>query len=115
MLIQDHSASSAINKETGDLVFEYAPYYQLYKFMEKTPQNALFVGAGAYTFPKALLQDIPDIPIDVVEIEPKLYSIAREHFMLPQTDRLHVYTQDGRRFLHDSQNRYDYIYSDVYS
>ncbi len=115
LLMQDRSASSAINKETGGLVFEYAPYYQLYKLTDRKPSNALFIGAGAYTFPKALLADIPDVPIDVVEIEPKLYDISKKYFGLPETDKLHVHTEDGRRFLHDTTNTYDYIYSDVYS
>jgi spermidine synthase len=114
LLMQDRSASSAIMKETGASPFEYAPYYKLYSLTNKTPQRALFIGAGAYTFPNALLSELPDVKVDVVDIEPKLFDISKKYFGLKDSNRLANHIADGRRFLMDSQEHYDYIYSDVY-
>jgi spermidine synthase len=114
LLMQDRSASSAIIKETGESPFEYAPYYKLYSLMNKLPENALFIGAGAYTFPKSLMSELPDVHVAVVDIEPKLFDISKKYFGLEDTSRLTNHVADGRRFLVDSKNHYDYIYSDVY-
>jgi len=114
LLVQDRSASSAIMKDTGESPFEYAPYYKLYSLINQTPKKALFIGAGAYTFPKSLVKELPDVKVDVVDIEPKLYDIAKDYFGLEESSRLTNHIADGRRFLVDSHDTYDYIYSDVY-
>ncbi len=114
ILMQDRSASSAIDKENGNLVFEYAQYYSIYKLLRITPQRALFLGAGAYTFPNAILKDSPNAEVDIVDVEPKLYDIAKTYFGLENLPRMHNINDDGRKFLHNTTKSYDYIYSDVY-
>lgn len=113
LLMQDRSSSSAVIKGEDRSPFEYASYYQLYRLFN-TPKRALFVGAGAYTFPNALVQEIPGVQVDVVDIEPKLYDLSKRYFGLVDDNRLTSYVGDGRRFLYDSKDSYDYIYSDVY-
>jgi len=54
-----------------DLVYVYTRYYSLYKIFTPQVENALMIGGGAYSVPKALLRDLPTARIDVVEIEPK--------------------------------------------
>ena len=41
--------------------------------------------------------------VDVAEIEPSLYQLAKQYFNLPETSRLHNYVEDGRRLLRDSE------------
>jgi len=86
----------------------------LYKVFKPDVKNALVIGGGAYSIPKAILSDIPEATVDVSEIEPSLYQLAQKYFNLTNNERLNNYTIDGRRLLHDIEKQYDLIFSDVY-
>ncbi|HUW21374.1 MAG TPA: fused MFS/spermidine synthase [Candidatus Bathyarchaeia archaeon] len=111
---QDRNNSGAMFLNSNELVFGYTKYYALYQIFKPMVKNALIIGGGAYSIPKALLNDIPGATIDVSEIEPSLFELARKYFRVTETERLHNYTEDGRRLLHDTDKRYDLIFSDVY-
>ncbi|HCM36384.1 MAG TPA: hypothetical protein DIS53_00405 [Candidatus Wildermuthbacteria bacterium] len=113
-LKQDWSSSSAMFLDSDELAYEYTKYYQLYKIFTPNPKEALVIGAGAYSVPKALFQELPEIRVDVVEIEPALVEVGKRFFRVPDNPRLANYIEDGRRFLHDSHTTYDIIFSDVY-
>ena len=113
-LKQDWSSSSAMFLDSDELAYEYTKYYTLYKIFTPNPKETLAIGAGAYSVPKALLQELPDIHVDAVEIEPELVDIGKRFFRVPEDTRLTHYIEDGRRFLHDTKKRYDLIFSDVY-
>jgi len=100
--------------DTTDLVYDYTRYYSLYKIFKPRVENALVIGGGAYSVPKALLHELPDASVDVVDIEPSLSFLAKRYFKVPENPRLHSYIEDGRRFLRDSSKQYDLIFSDVY-
>jgi spermidine synthase len=97
-----------------DLVYGYTRYYSLYKIFTPRVENALMIGGGAYSVPKALLRDLPSARIDVVEIEPSLFPLAKQYFRVTEAAQLHHYVEDGRRFLQDSDRKYDLMFSDVY-
>jgi len=61
------------------------------------------------------LEDNSDIEVDVVEIEPELLEDVREYFYVPEDKRLSTIVEDGRRFLHDSEKKYDMIFSDAFN
>ena len=114
---QDRSGSGAMFLDTNDandLVYDYTKYYSLYKIFNPEIKKAMVIGGGAYSIPKALLADLPSATIDVSEIEPSLYDLAKKYFGVNDNPRLHSYTEDGRRLLHDSDENYDLIFSDVY-
>ncbi len=116
-LLQDRSFSGAMFLDSDDpteLVFDYTQYYSLYQLQPKT-ERVLVLGSGAYSIPKAFLAALPSSQVDVVDIEPVLEDLGKEYFNVPHSPRLHTYTEDGRRFLLDSDKGYDLIYSDVYS
>jgi spermidine synthase len=75
---------------------------------------ALAIGGGAYNVPGAILRDSPRAIVDVAEIDPTLHSLAMRYFALADDPRLRNHVIDGRRFLHDSAERYDLIFSDAY-
>src|SRR5262249_11964336 len=97
----------------ADLVYDYTKYYALYKIFTPRVENALVIGGGAYSVPKALLRELPQATIDVVDIEPSLFSLGKTYFRLPDSPRLQNHVEDGRRFLSGSAKRYDLIFSDV--
>ncbi len=111
---QDRSSSGAMFLDSDELVVDYTKYYVLYKVFKPDVKNALVIGGGAYSIPKALLKDLPNATVDVSEIEPSLYELAQKYFKVAKTERLNNYTEDGRRLLHDTDKKYDLIFSDVY-
>jgi spermidine synthase len=114
---QDKSSSGAMfldSDDPKDLVYEYTKYYSIYRIFTPHPKNILVIGGGAYSIPKALMADVPDAEIDVCEIEPELYSLAKKYFKLRDSPNLHPLTEDGRRWLSRTEKMYDYIFSDVY-
>lgn len=111
---QDRSNSGAMYLDSDELVYDYTKYYSLYKLFQPDTQQALVIGGGAYSIPKALLQDLPEAQVDVSEIEPSLFKLSQQYFRVPDTPRLTNYTDDGRRLLTKSDKKYDLIFSDVY-
>lgn len=111
---QDRSSSSAVYLDTGELAYEYTRHYELYRLVKPGAVNALVLGGGTYTIPKALVDEDTYIYVDVVEIEPSLFELAQEYFDVKNDGRISNFIEDGRRFLHDSEKSYDVIFSDVF-
>lgn len=111
---QDRSASGAMFLDSEELVYDYTKYYVLYRVLNPKVKEVLAIGGGAYSIPKAILKEISEANVDVIEIEPSLFELAKKFFKLPEDQRLKNYVGDGRRFLHDSNKKYDLIFSDVY-
>lgn len=113
-LLQDRNISGGRNLDGDDLAFDYTQYYALYKTANLNIQEALMIGGGTYSVPSVLIRELPDVRVDVVEIEPSLFKLAKEFFNVPESPRLQNYNEDGRRFLHDTEKTYDFIFSDAY-
>lgn len=111
---QDRSNSGAMFLNSDEHVDDYTKYFALYKVFNPNIKNALVIGGGAYTVPKALLAENSEVHVDVAEIEPSLFDLAVKYFRVPKTERLKNYTDDGRRLLHDTKKTYDYIFADGY-
>ena len=117
-LLQDRNSSAAqftAPEHINELVYEYTKYYELYKIANPNIKNALVIGGGAYSIPKALLQDSATVNVDVAEIDPMIFALAKEYFNIPDDPRLQNFAQDGRRFLYNSSKKYDMIFSDAYA
>lgn len=116
-LFQDRSYSSAMHLDSADpkdLVYNYSKYYELYKLFNQDAKDALVIGAGAYSIPKALLAESKSMSVDVSEIEPGLYDLAKKYFNLKEDSRLQDHMEDGRHLLAGNSKEYDIIISDVY-
>ncbi|MEX1063867.1 MAG: fused MFS/spermidine synthase [Candidatus Paceibacterota bacterium] len=111
---QDRSNSGGMYLDSEELMYEYSKYYVAYKVFKPDIENTLVIGGGAYSIPKALLKESPDVKVDVAEIEPSLFELSKKYFQVPDDPRLVNYVVDGRRLLHDSNKEYDLIFSDVY-
>lgn len=110
----DQNNSSAQYHEGDEQVYDYAEYYKLAELIQKPLNRALVLGGGAYTIPAALVREHPQVIVDVVEIEPRLYPLSQQFFRLDPGERLVNHVADGRRFLQESSDQYDFIFSDVY-
>ena len=114
VMLLDRSYSGAMYLDSDDLVQTQSKYYELYKIFKPKISEALVIGGATYSIPKALISESPDIKVDVAEIEPEGYEIAKKYFRVPKSPRLTNYTADGRRFLHDTDKKYDLIFGDAY-
>lgn len=80
--------------------------------------RTLAIGAGGYTFPRYLRAAYPESTVDVVEIDPAVTAVAREHLGVPGDDpRLTTYNTDARLWFIEEQpvGRYDIVYGDAFN
>jgi spermidine synthase len=80
-----------------------------------TATDVLVVGGGGGAVPMTFRKSYPRMSIDVVEIDPVVVDVATEYFGLKPDDRLRVFVQDGRMFVHNSDAKYDVIILDAYT
>jgi spermidine synthase len=55
------------------------------------------------------------VSIDVVEIDPAVVKVAEKWFELKGDERLSIFAQDGRMFVHNAGKAYDLVIIDVYT
>lgn len=110
------SQSSAAYLDGDDLVFPYTRFYRLARHFKPNLHQALLLGGAGYSYPKDFLKNFPSATMDVVEIDPQLTDLAKQHFGLKEDPRLHIYHQDGRIFLNrSSSKRYDVYFGDAFN
>ncbi|HCC05720.1 TPA: hypothetical protein DEP58_05495, partial [Patescibacteria group bacterium] len=80
-----------------------------------TLTHALVLGAGTGTVAKEINKEYRGIVVDVVDIEPILFNLAHEYFMVPEVDSIREYVADGRQFLRINEQQYELIFGDMYS
>jgi predicted membrane-bound spermidine synthase len=101
----------------AELVLEYTKYYNLALTLAGDVRRVLVLGGAGYSFPKHLLAGRPDVLVDVVELDPGVTRLARQHFALPSDPRLRIFHEDARTFLnqaHESLDAYDVILCDAF-
>jgi spermidine synthase len=114
LLINDERSSAMYTDTDSGLVFEVLKYYKLIEHFKPDFNNVLMIGGSGYAFPKYFLRNYPGRNIDVVEIDPELTSLAKQHFNLPDSPYLNVYHEDGRTFLNRRIKKYDAVLMDAY-
>ncbi len=78
-------------------------------------QSVLVIGGGGYTFPRCCRVLIPTASVDVVEIDPGVTRMAKEHLGLIDAWNIHIYHLDGRQFITEQTrpNTYDLVTLDA--
>ena len=77
------------------------------------PRRALLIGLGAASLTKFLHRHRPNTRITVVEIEPCVVAVARQHFKLPEESvSLDIVIADGVDYMMQQGQRYDLILID---
>lgn len=92
----------------------YFSYFNLATHYNPEIKNALMIGGGAYTYASYILDNYPDIKLDVAEIDPDLLAISEKYFRFNPTANFHNYSMDGRVFLNNNKKQYDVIFLDAY-
>ena len=95
-------------------VYRYTDYFNMAFLFNPEAERVLFIGGGGFSGPKQFLEYYPNATVDVVEIDPDVVTVAREHFGVPDDPRLRVFAMDGRAFLREA-GTYDIVVLDAYS
>jgi spermidine synthase len=95
--------------------FVYTDLFHLAKAYNPEARDILFIGLGAGSSEKRMLQDFDDVRLHAVEIDPVVAEVAHDWFEVPRNDpRLEISVGDGRRFLADDDGRWDAIVIDAF-
>ena len=108
---QRHSAMDT--DRPNEHVFDYTRYFHLPLLMREDVDRVLFVGGGGFTGPKIFAAKY-GVTVDVVEIDPEVVRVAKRYFGVEESPRLNVHVQDGRRYLRETDRKYDLIVLDAY-
>jgi spermidine synthase len=95
--------------------FAYTDLFHLAKAYNPEARDILFIGLGAGSSEKRMLQDFDDVRLHAVEIDPVVVEVAHDWFEVPRDDpRLEISVGDGRRFLADDDQRWDAVVIDAF-
>ena len=95
--------------------YAYTDLFHLSVAYNPEARDILFIGLGAGSSEKRMLDDFPDVQLQAVEIDPVVAEVAYDYFDVPRNDpRLEVEVEDGRRFLADDERRWDAIVIDAF-
>ena len=100
------------------MVFGYTRMMMAALLLAPEPQAVMVAGLGGGTLPTALAELVPDVRIDVVEIDQAVVEAAREFFDFEETERMRVHIRDARVFAKralQQGRQYDLILLDAYS
>jgi spermidine synthase len=88
-------------------------------FRASPARRALVIGCGAGLGPLEFRHDYPSLErIDVVDIDPAVFRLARTYFCFPAEGAdpvLRAHLGDGRQFLRRAGRTYDYVVLDAYT
>ncbi|MBN2566318.1 MAG: fused MFS/spermidine synthase [Candidatus Eisenbacteria bacterium] len=112
-LLVDGGTQSAIDVRNGLGAIDYPVMVELLAYrLCPTGTRALVIGLGAGLIPEAL--ECWGVRTDVIEIDPKIVSMAERYFGFePAQDEVHI--GDGRRYLEETDERYDYVVLDAFA
>jgi spermidine synthase len=112
---QRSAAQSGIARDNkSDLLFDYNQRF-LELIRGVRPQSLLLIGGGAFTLPTKLMEEFPNLSIDVVELDGELVAIAQKYFGFSQNEHVHAHVEDGLAFIAHTKDRYDTIVVDVFT
>ncbi len=97
------------------LLFEFTQMgFVSLAFLDREPQNVLFVGLGAGAMPKYFNRYYPEANTDIAEIDPDMVPVAQKYFYFKENEKMRVTVEDGRIFVKRSRKKYDWIILDAY-
>jgi len=93
----------------------YQEYFHMARVIRPQIRRVLVIGLGGGTAVKQFLAAYPEVTVDAVEIDDEVAKIARRWFYLPpDSNRFHLFVEDGRRYLESHHDNYDLIIIDAY-
>lgn len=114
---QGSEQSEIVRGDPRVLPVEYVRYALLGLAHQGHPARVLMVGLGGGTFSNLIHRALPEMTLDVVEIDPVVVAAARAYFGVgAQEDaRYRVHVADAATWIARDDGKYDYILLDAYA
>ncbi|MYL83888.1 hypothetical protein GTA51_12190 [Desulfovibrio aerotolerans] len=97
-----------------ELALDYTRFFTLGLEMAPAAPRVLLLGGGAYSFPRHVLAARPQAAVTVVELDPGVTELAREHFGLMPHPGLTIVHEDARMVINRDGGPFDLIYLDAF-
>ncbi len=114
-LVFDNFAQSGVIKTdlySGNV--PYINYFLISCLLNTNIKNVLMLGMGTGIIANAFEEVIPDLErFDIVDINPKVLSIAQEYFGFKETSKIKVHIQDAVDFVQNAETKYDVVILDI--
>ncbi len=78
------------------------------------PKTVLFIGGGGGVAPTEFTTHY-GMKADIAEIDPCVIDVARKHFFLNEGPDVKIHVNDGRRFVKNTDQKWDIIVLDAYT
>lgn len=98
--------------DPGHLELPYTAVLPLCLGFVGVPRRALIVGLGGGALPMFLHRHLPDLAVEVVELDPGVLEVACEFFGFAEDSRMRVWIEDGRDFIEGCAGGYDLVILD---
>jgi spermidine synthase len=97
-----------------ETVYPYTDYFFLGPAYEPDARRMLFLGLGGGSAPKRVWRDLPELTLQVVELDQVVVDLAHRFFAVPDSPRLPIAVSDARLYLEQSSARWDVIALDTF-
>jgi spermidine synthase len=104
-------------KQPRHIVMSYPQFMLSSLYVNPQPRSILLIGLGGGTLPRAINELLPDVQLDVVEIDPAVIRVAKQFFGFAENKNTHVIESDGRVYVKRArreQRTYDWILLDAF-
>ena len=101
-------------KDPDDMPVPYTRTMAAALLYPEKVRRILMVGLGAGSISTYLGRAMPDVAIDVVELDPGVIAAGRKYFGLLETERVRFIESDGRVYLNRNKGLYDLILLDAF-
>lgn len=107
--------SEANLADPDDLPMLYTRPMSIATIYPQDIKRVLVLGLGGGSIPVYLDHFLPDATIDTVELDPGVIDVAKKYFGVRETNRFHLFENDGRVFLNRHTEPYDIIMVDAFT
>ncbi|HEY4596921.1 MAG TPA: fused MFS/spermidine synthase, partial [Thermoanaerobaculia bacterium] len=110
----DRVPQAAVSLATREPALPYQRAAPAVLLISPHPRRALLIGLGGGTIGRYLQSRDRQIDVQYVDIAPAVSEIARRFFFFQPGPRMRIAIEDGRQYLHASNEKWDLIYADAY-
>jgi spermidine synthase len=110
----DYTESVTDLRDPDALPLRYAQAMTIAMAYPEEPKRILMLGLGGGSISTYFGRAMPDLAIDIVEIDRRVIEVAKQYFGLRDTERVRYLDGDGRVFLNRNKGLYDLILLDAY-
>jgi spermidine synthase len=118
-MVLDNLIHSYVNLDNPlHIEYEYERIYgEVLKWRYEADKSlkTLTIGGGGYTFPRYMEVFYPNAHVDVVEIDPEVTRVVKQHLGLGKDSRIRSFNTDGRWFVMNCRDKYDVIFTDAFN